>query len=84
MVMAVWSSQTMLRCTEDILRNSNQNKFIELLPNTETYKNSYFFRTFKVWNALPSEIINIKSADRFIKVLLEYLSQSRILILHND
>ena len=24
------------------LRNSSQNKFIELLPNTETYKNSYF------------------------------------------
>ena len=57
------------------LRNSNQNKFIELLPNTETYKNSYFCRTVKDWNALPSEIVNIKSADRFKKVLFEYFSQ---------
>ena len=29
------------------LRNSSQNKFIELLSNTETYKNSYFCRTVK-------------------------------------
>ena len=30
------------------LRNSSQNKFIKLpLPNTETYKNSYFGRTVK-------------------------------------
>ena len=57
------------------LRNSSQNKFIELLPNTETYKNGYFCRTVKDWNALPSEIVNIKSADRFKKVLLEYFSQ---------
>ena len=40
-----------------------------MLSNTETCKNSYFCRTFKNWNALPSEIVNIKSADRFKKVL---------------
>ena len=57
------------------LRNSHQNKFIELLPNTETYKNSYFCRTIKDWNALPSEIVNIKSADQFKKVLFEHFSQ---------
>jgi len=52
------------------LRNCSHNKFIELLPNTETYKNSYFHRTAK-----DSEIVNIKSADRFKKVLSEHLSQ---------
>ena len=57
------------------LRNSSQNKFIELLPNPETYENSYFCRTVKDWDALPSEIVNIKSADRFKKVLFEYFSQ---------
>ena len=57
-------------------RNSSQNKFIELLPNTETYKNSYFCRTIKDWNALPSEIVNIKSADRFKEVLYEYFSHN--------
>ena len=54
------------------LRNSSQNKFIELLSNTETY---YFCRTVKDWNALPSGIVNIKSADRLKKVLFEHLSQ---------
>ena len=57
------------------LRNSSQNKFIELLPNTETSKNSYFCRTVKDWNALPSEIVIIKSVDCFKKVLFEYISQ---------
>ena len=56
------------------LKNASQNKFIELLPNTETYKNSYFCRTVKDWNALPSEIVNIKPVDRFKKVLFEYFS----------
>ena len=40
-----------------------------------SYKNSYFCRTVKDWNALPSEIVNIKSADSFKKVLFEYFSQ---------
>ena len=52
------------------LRNPSQNKFIELLPNTETYKNSYFCTTVKDCNVLPSEIVNIKSADRLKKALL--------------
>ena len=55
---------------------SSQNKFIELLPNTETYKNSYFYTTVKDWKALPSEIVNIKSADRFKNFLFEYFSES--------
>ena len=50
---------------------SSQNKFIELLPNTEKYKNSYFYTTVKDWNALPSEIVNFKSADRFKNLLFE-------------
>ena len=65
---------TSVKCRRH-LRNSSQKKFIELLPNTETYENSYFCRTVKDWNALPSEIVNIKSADRFKKVLFEYFSQ---------
>ena len=69
MVMAAWPSQTVMK-RERHLRNSSQNKFIELLPNTETCKNSYFCRTVKDWNALPNKIFNIKSADRFKKVVL--------------
>ena len=40
-----------------------------------TYKNSYFCRAVKDWNASPSEIVNIKFADSFKKVLFEYFSQ---------
>ena len=46
------------------LRNSSQNKFI-VLPNTETYKNSYFCRTVKDWSGLPGESVNIRFADQF-------------------
>ena len=59
------------------LRNSNLNKFIELQPNTESYKNSYFCRTIKDWNALPSEIVNIKSVDLFKKASFEYFSRDK-------
>lgn len=38
------------------LRNS-QNKFIELQPHTETYRNSFFFKTVKDWNALPNDFV---------------------------
>ena len=44
MVMAAWLSQTMLLKRRRHLRNSSQNKFIELLPNTETYKKCIFSR----------------------------------------
>ena len=73
MVMAAWLFQTMLWSAEDILRNSSQNKFIELLPNTETYKNLYFCRTVKDWNVLPSEIVNNKSAIDWKKFYLSIL-----------
>ena len=58
--------------------------FCKISPATRSNVNSYFCRTVKDWNALPSEIVNIKSADRFKKVLFEYFSQWWILILHND
>ena len=44
-----------------------QNKFIELLPNTETYKNSYLCRTVNDWNALLSETVNIYSPQMDLK-----------------
>ena len=64
------------------LRNRSQNNCIELLSNTETLKNSYFCRTVKDWNVLPSEIVNIKCADWLKKVLFEHFSQWWILILY--
>ena len=39
-----------------------------------TKKNSCFCKTVNDWNTLLSEIVSIKSADRFKKVLNEQLS----------
>ena len=83
MVIAAWLSR---QCYEA------QKTFEELQPeqvywtatNTEAYKNSYFCRTVKDWTVLPSGMVNIKSADRFKKVLFEHFSQWWILILYND
>ena len=58
MVMAAWPSQTVMKRRRH-LSNSSHNKFIELLPNTETSKNSYFCRTVKDWNALPSKFLTL-------------------------
>lgn len=44
-----------------------------LFPNTETYRNSYFRRTVKDWNALPYKIVSIESAKQFKKALSEQL-----------
>ena len=35
----------------------------------------FLFVCLSKWNALPSEIVNIKSADRFKKLLFEHFSQ---------
>ena len=52
------------------LRNSSQNKFIELLlPNTETYENSYFGRTVKDLNTLPREIVNVNTIKSYLGIL---------------
>ena len=35
------------------LRSYHKDKFIELKPNTEAYRNSFYCRTIKEWNSLP-------------------------------
>lgn len=41
---------------------------------TDMLQNGWIERTDKDWNALPSKIVNIKSADQLKKVLLELFS----------
>ena len=41
------------------LRSIHKDKFIELKPNTEAYRNLFYGRTIKEWNSLPSKIIDI-------------------------
>ena len=69
--MAAWPPQAVMKRRRH-LRNSSQDKFIELLPNTETYKNSYFCRTVKDWNALPSKTLSpqIVSKKSYLSILV--------------
>lgn len=41
------------------LQSIHKDKFIELKPNTEAYRNLFYGRTIKEWNSLPSKIIDI-------------------------
>ena len=36
-----------------------QNKLIELRPNTEAYRNSFYCRIIKEWNSLPTSVLGI-------------------------
>ena len=47
------------------LRSNHNDKFIEMKPNTETYRNSFYCRTIKDWNSLPSSILEIQISTTF-------------------
>ena len=49
------------------LRSYHKDKFSELKPNTETYKKSFYCRTIKEWNSLPSNSIDIVKTPLFSK-----------------
>ena len=52
------------------LRSYHKDKFIELISNTEAYRNSFYCRTIKEWNSLPSNIIDIVKTPLFKQALL--------------
>ena len=56
------------------LRNSSQNKFIELLPNTETYKNSYFAELSRTGMYYQAKLLIVSPQIVSKKVLFEYFS----------
>ena len=47
------------------LRSYHKDKFFELKPNTEAYRNSFYSRTIKEWNPMPSNIIDIVKTPLF-------------------
>lgn len=51
------------------LRSYHKDKFIELTPHTEAYRNSFYCRTIKEWNSLPSNVLDIVEAPLFKKAL---------------
>lgn len=51
------------------LRSYHKDKFIELRPNTEAYRNSFYCRTIKEWNSLPSNGLDIVKFPQFKEAL---------------
>ena len=51
------------------LRSYHKDKFIELKPNTEAYRNSFYCRIIREWNSLPSDIIDIVKTLLFKQAL---------------
>ena len=45
------------------LRSSHNDKLIELRPKTEAYRNSFYCRTIKEWNSLPSNVLSPVQTD---------------------
>ena len=51
------------------LRSTHHNRFTELRPRTEAYRNSFFCRAIKEWNSLPSNVLDIEKTSLFQKAL---------------
>ena len=51
--------------SERSTRNSHSLQYIVPTTNLEAYRFSFFPRTFRVWNILPAEIVEVTSPDNF-------------------
>lgn len=51
------------------LRSPHNDRFIELRPRAEAYRNSFNCRTLKEWNSLPSNVLDIEKTQLFQKAL---------------
>jgi len=51
------------------LQSFHKDKFIELTPNTECYRNSFYCRTIREWNALPNDVLDVKKHQLFKNAL---------------
>ena len=51
------------------LRSTHHNRFTELRPRTEAYRNSFYCRTIKEWNSLPNNVLDIEKTSLFQKAL---------------
>ena len=52
------------------LGSYQKDKFIELKPDTEAYGNSFYCRTIKEWNSIPSNIIDMAKTPLFKQALV--------------
>ena len=61
------------RQNESKTRGSNNFKYMKKSTTKNTYFNSYFPRTIREWNALPSTIVEADSLARFQSGMRDYL-----------
>ena len=61
------------RQNESKTRGSNNFKYMKKSTTKNTYFNSYFPRTIREWNALPSTIVEADSLARFPSGMRDYL-----------
>ncbi len=55
-------------------RNTHNHTCLTYHTNTDSYKHSYFPRTIRNWNSLPSAILNSNTIDSFTKQIQMHLS----------
>ena len=53
------------------LRSSHNDRFIELRPETEAYRNYIYCRTIKEWNSLPSNVLGIEKKNHYFRKRLD-------------
>ena len=53
-------------------RTRGAHRLREISTNKDTYRNSFFPRTVKQWNALPSDVAGVTKVDQF-KAMLDRL-----------
>ena len=59
--------------TETRTRGSHDFKYFVEHTSNDVFKYSYFPRTVREWNSLPSDIVTAKSLDIFKNKLSDYL-----------
>ena len=83
MVNQHWNSQlSYIKRPNRRLRLSHNDRFIELTPKTDTYRNSFYCRTIKEWNSLPSNVLDIEKNPLFQKAFR--LDQIRVIEVFNQ
>ena len=51
------------------LRSFHKDRFIEITPNSESYRNSFYCRTIREWNALPNNVLDVEKSHLFKNAL---------------
>ena len=68
--------------TDRISRNTNTNSFQIPQCNTTIRKESFYPRTIRDWNTLPSSVTSVSSLESFMRLLTNNLVNSSLVLNH--